>query len=104
MIIDTRKGVDSIAGVISLQSLSDAYTRVPIHRNGGHSTLIAKGREYGIRYSLSSHNRLFAMTCDSPTCLNVSGGIGSSTILLLRYYFFPPLPAAACPGFGRLAP
>src|SRR5438270_12654018 len=98
MIIDTRKGVDSIAGVISLQSLSDAYTRVPIHRNGGHSTLTAKGREQSIGYSLSSHNRLFAMTCVSPTCLNVSGGIGLGAIQDCTPTFCRPylqLPARA---------
>src|SRR5438093_1489882 len=81
------------------------------------TTLTAEGRAYGICYSLASHNRLFAMTCDGPTCLNNSGGIGFgamySTLFfltlrvgrnLLRPYFLPPLVAAACPGLGRLAP
>ena len=57
------------------------------------------------------------MTCDGPTCLNNSGGIGFgamySTLFFLtlrvgrnklRPYFLPPLVAAACPGLGRLAP
>src|SRR2546421_720578 len=95
MITDTRKGADSIAGISSLQSLSDAYTRVPIHRNGGHSTLTAKGREHDFRSSISSHNRLFAMTCVSPTCLNAPGGIGLSAIHCAPTFCPLQLPAQA---------
>src|SRR5947209_17823360 len=44
-ITDTRKGVDfDCRGFLPWQSLSDAYTRVPFHEGGGHSTLIAKER------------------------------------------------------------
>lgn len=57
------------------------------------------------------------MTCDSPTYLNISGGIGWAQLLFALVFFFAlrvgrnklglyflPLAAVGCPGLGRLAP